>query len=277
MRAAFCAAPSSPRKTTAPESSGAAFGHRHGGWGSTLVAEPPGIELHGVSARYGAVEALRELSLFLPSGSFTAVLGPNGAGKSTLVRALTRVIALSGGRIRYGERELGEISQAELARTVAVVPQDVWVPFSYTVLEMVLMGRAPHLGMLGWEGEEDVAKARAALERLELLHLGDRPLPNLSGGERQRVLLARALAQEAPILILDEPTAHLDIAHQQRTLELMAELHREGRTVIAVLHDLNLASLYCPRLVLLHEGRLAADGPPAEVLTESRLASTALP
>jgi iron complex transport system ATP-binding protein len=236
------------------------------------VPESPAISLAGVSACYGAVEALRDLSLTFLSGSFTAVLGPNGAGKSTLVRALTRVVASSGGTIRYGKRELREISQAELARTVAVVPQDVWVPFSYTVLEMVLMGRAPHLGMLGWEGEEDLAKARAALERLELLHLEDRPLPNLSGGERQRVLLARALAQEAPILILDEPTAHLDIAHQQRTLELMAELHREGRTVIAVLHDLNLASLYCPRLVLLHEGGLAADGPPAEVLTESRLA-----
>ena len=133
------------------------------------------------------------------------------------------------------------------------------------------MGRSPHLGGLGLEGEADVAIARAALERLGLADLERRPIQTLSGGERQRVLLARVLAQDTPIVLLDEPTAHLDIAHQQSTLELMAELHGEGRTVLVVLHDLNLASLYCPRLILLNAGRLVADGTPREVLTAERL------
>jgi len=234
-------------------------------------AAPPGVEVRAVTVRYGAFEALRSLTLALTPGSFTAVLGPNGAGKSTLVRALTRLAPLASGEIRFGERPLSHIRRAELARLVAVVPQDVWVPFEYSVLEMVLMGRAAHLGGLGLEGKGDVERARAALGRLGLLPFQDRPIQTLSGGERQRVLLARALAQDSPILLLDEPTAHLDIAHQVSTLRLMAELNGEGRTVVAILHDLNLAALYAPRLALLSGGRLAADGSPEEVLTKEIL------
>jgi iron complex transport system ATP-binding protein len=231
----------------------------------------PPVSLRAVTVRYGGFTALRSLSLELPPGSFAAVLGPNGAGKSTLVRVLTGLVAPAEGEVSYGKRPLARMAPAELARLVAVVPQDVWVPFEYTVLEMVLMGRAPHLGALGLERERDVAVAREALARLDLLALADRPIQTLSGGERQRVLLARALAQETPVLLLDEPTAHLDIAHQGATLRLLAALHAEGRTVAAVLHDLNLASLYCPRLVLLAGGAVAADGAPEEVLTEERL------
>jgi iron complex transport system ATP-binding protein len=231
----------------------------------------PDLQISKLSVRYGERLALREISLDLPAGSFVAVLGPNGAGKSTLVRALTRLVAPASGEIRCAGRLLREWGTAELARTIAVAPQDVWAPFEYTVLEMVLMGRSPHLSGMGLESDADVAKARQSLARLDLSDLESRPIQTLSGGERQRVLLARVLAQDTPIVILDEPTAHLDIAHQQRTLGLMSDLNREGRTVVVVLHDLNLASLYCPRLVLLAEGRVCGDGPADEVLTEERL------
>jgi iron complex transport system ATP-binding protein len=229
------------------------------------------IQIRSLTVRYRDFTALRSLSLEFEPGSMAAVLGPNGAGKSTLARALTRLVRAAEGEIRYGDRSLERISHAELARQVAVVPQDVWVPFDYTVLEMVLMGRAPHLGALGLEGERDVSLARASLERLGLLPLQQRSFQTLSGGERQRVLLARALAQDAPVLLLDEPTAHQDIGHQRGTLDLLAALNREGRTVLAVLHDLNLASLYFPRLVLLAAGEVAADGTAETVLTEERL------
>jgi iron complex transport system ATP-binding protein len=231
----------------------------------------PDLQIRDLTVRYGERLALNEVSLDFPAGSFVAVLGPNGAGKSTLVRALTRLVTPAAGEVRCGERALRQWGTAELARTIAVAPQDVWAPFEYSVLEMVLMGRSPHLGGMGLESDADVALARRALARLELSDVDSRPIQTLSGGERQRVLLARVLAQDAPVVILDEPTAHLDIAHQQRTLELMAELNGEGRTVIVVLHDLNLASLYCPRLVLLAGGRVSGDGAPEEVLTEERL------
>lgn len=231
----------------------------------------PALQITDLSVRYGERFALREVSLDLPPGSFVAVLGPNGAGKSTLVRALTRLVKPDSGEIRCGGRLLKEWGTAELARTIAVAPQDVWAPFEYSVLEMVLMGRSPHLSGMGLESEAEVALARRSLARLKLAGLEARPIQTLSGGERQRVLLARVLAQDAPVVILDEPTAHLDIAHQQRTLALMAELNREGRTVVVVLHDLNLASLYCPRLVLLADGRIAGDGTSEEVLTQERL------
>ncbi len=221
--------------------------------------------------RYGRREALRDLSLEFPAGTFAGILGPNGAGKSTLVRALTGLLSPAVGEVLYGDRPVSRLSPAEVARRVAVVPQDVWVPFEYSVLEMALMGRAPHLGLLGLEGERDLRLARAALARLGLAELEDRPVSTLSGGERQRVLLARALAQETPVVLLDEPTAHLDIAHQVEILELLAALHREGRTVLAVLHALTLAARFCPRLVLLAGGAVAADGPPGAVLTEPRL------
>lgn len=229
--------------------------------------QPPHLSIRGLSVRYGEYTALHELSLEVPSASFLAVLGPNGAGKSTLVRALTGVVNPAGGTVLLGEDPLQRLSAEHLARTIAVVPQDLWLPFDYTVLEVVLMGRSPHLGPLGLEGPRDVAIAREALRHLDLHELEARPLRTLSGGERQRVLLARALAQDAPILLLDEPTAHLDIAHQAAALSLLSALHRDGRTVVAVLHDLNLASTCCPRLVLLRNGRLLADGAPEQVLT----------
>jgi iron complex transport system ATP-binding protein len=232
----------------------------------------PELCTRGLTVRYGERCALQEVSLEFNPGSFVAILGPNGAGKSTLVRALTRLVPPASGEVRCGGRLLKEWGTAELARTIAVAPQDVWAPFEYSVLEMVLMGRSPHLSGMGLESETDVALARNALARMGLSEVESRSIQTLSGGERQRVLLARVLAQDTPIVILDEPTAHLDIAHQQRTLELMTELNREGRTVIAVLHDLNLASLYCPRLVLLADGQVRGDGAPGEVLTEARLA-----
>jgi len=232
----------------------------------------PALRLEEVVVEYAPVRALDGLTLAVERGEWVAILGPNGAGKSTLLRVATGVVRPRSGAVFLGERSVARMTPREIARTAAVVPQEVWMPFPYTALEIVLMGRAPHLGWLGLEGEADYARGLAALARTDAAHLADRPLDTLSGGERQRVLLARAIAQEAPLLLLDEPTTHLDIAHQIHFLDLLRELHREGRTIVTILHDLNLAALYAPRLVLLAGGRLLADGSANEVLTESRLA-----
>jgi iron complex transport system ATP-binding protein len=171
-----------------------------------------------------------------------------------------------------GDREIHRLSPRERARQIAVVPQHAPAVFDFTALEVVLMGRSPHLPALGVESAHDVAVAREAMRRTGTEAFAGRSLGALSGGERQRVLLARALAQETPILLLDEPTAHLDVNFQIETLRLLRTLHAErGVTVLAVLHDLNLASLYCDRLIMLSSGRLAAEGPPNEVLTAERL------
>ena len=235
------------------------------------TSTPPRIELQDVRAGYESVRALHGVSFTAEPGEFVAVVGPNGAGKSTLVKAISGVLPVEG-QVRLGDRPLGQLSPRDLATLVSVVPQDTGVPFPYTVLEVVLMGRAPHLGALGVEGPDDLRLAREALERTGITNLEARSVTKLSGGERQRVALARALAQDTPVLLLDEPTAHLDLAHQVHALEIAGELHRQGKTVVAVLHDLNLAAWYCPRVILLAGGRVVADGAPTDVFTEDRLA-----
>ena len=211
--------------------------------------------------------AVDGVSLEVPEGACTAVLGPNGSGKSTLLRLMLGLAAPDAGAIEFGGRTIGGWTREALAREVGVVPQGEETVFPITAREMVAMGRYPHLGAWRREGEADRRAIDRAMRRCDVLEMGDRLVSTLSGGERQRVRLARALAQEPATLALDEPTAALDIAHEMAIFELLRDLGRAGQTVLVVTHNLNLAARYADRLVLLHRGRVAAAGAPAEVLT----------
>ena len=213
----------------------------------------------------GGRTVLRQVGLQAPEGSWTAVIGPNGAGKSTLLQALVGLLPHTG-RIRLAGRE--GLTGRERARTVAYAPQNPLLPEDLTVLDYTLLGRSPYIPYLGRERAADREIAERALLRLDLADFAGRRLGRMSGGERQRVVLARALAQQAPVLLLDEPTTALDLGHQQQVLELLDELRRtEGLTVLTTLHDLGTAAQYADTLVLVSGGRIAACGTPAEVLT----------
>jgi iron complex transport system ATP-binding protein len=215
---------------------------------------------------------LAGVSLEVPRGGWTTLIGPNGAGKSSLLRAVAGLIAYDGSIIVDGT-ELRSAGPRRRARLLASVPQAPLLPPDMTVGEYVLLGRTAHLGLLGRAGAADHRAAAAAAGRLDLAALADRRLDALSGGERQRAVLARAVAQDAPVLLLDEPTAALDVGRQQEVLELVGELRAErGLTVLGAMHDLTLAGQYAERLALLDGGRLVAHGRPAEVLTEERIA-----
>ena len=224
-----------------------------------------------LSAAYHGNVVLRDVSLAAPEGQVLGLIGPNGAGKTTLLRAISGALAPTGGSIRLGDADLSRLPAAERARRIAVVPQQPHLPDGFTVAEAVLMGRTPHLPRFGGESARDYEIARQAMVSTATWALADRWLGELSGGERQRVLIARALAQEPRVLLLDEATAHLDLKHQTATLDLARRLARGGLTVIAALHDLNLAALYADRLALLHAGTLLAYDTPARVLTPERL------
>ena len=227
------------------------------------------IALDSLTVVLGDRPVVDAVDLEVSEGEWLALIGPNGAGKTTLLRAIARLVPYSGS-IALDGREARELHRTELSRLVAVVPQDPSTPPWMTVAEYVLLGRTPHLGRLAKEGARDRELAARALDRLDLLGYRNRLLGTLSGGERQRVVVARALAQESPIVLLDEPTASLDIGHQQQALELLDALRAEsGLTLVAAMHDLTLAAQYADRMVLLDAGRVVADGAPREVLTEA--------
>jgi iron complex transport system ATP-binding protein len=228
------------------------------------------VEVADLHFRYRSGPGLTGVSFRVDAGTLLGVVGPNSAGKSTLLKLLSKVLAPAAGRIRYGARDLATFSRLALARQVAVVPQELTVAFPFTVAEVVLMGRYPHAPNGLWS-RQDRLVASAVLERLELGSLRDRRLDELSGGERQLVSIARALTQEPALLLLDEPTAHLDLRHQRLTLEILLQERTAGRTVILVSHDLNLAAEQCDRLLLLVGGAVQALGPPEEVMTPSNL------
>ncbi len=242
-----------------------------------MVAAPAatGLDLvvERVSTGYGARPVLREVSLSVAPGEVVGVIGPNGSGKSTLLRVITRLLPARSGRVLLGGRPVQSYGVAELARVVAVVPQGAVLPEGFTGLEVALLGRTPHLRLLQTESRRDVAIARAALARCDALHLADRRVGEMAGGERQRLLVARALAQQPRLLLLDEPTVHLDLTHQAALCALVVERCREdGLAALLVLHDLTLAAQFCDRLVLLGEGRVLAQGLPDAVLQPERLA-----
>lgn len=227
----------------------------------------PALSFERVAFAYGRTPILVGIDLAVAPGSITGVLGPNGTGKTTLVRLASAALRPASGRIALFGDDLAAMPARERARRVAVVPQETHPVFEFTVEEIVRMGRTPHLGLLGLEGPRDRRIAREAMERCEVAHVAGRSFRALSGGERQRVLLARALAQEARLLLLDEPTAFLDLKHRLAVYALLDRLHVEhGLTVVVVSHDINLAARYCDRLVMLRCGAVAADGTPAEVL-----------
>jgi iron complex transport system ATP-binding protein len=230
------------------------------------------IELSAVTVELGGRAVVDAVDVSVADGEWLALIGPNGAGKTTLLRAIARLVPFAG-EIALDGRAATDLPRAELARLVAVVPQEPSTPPWMTVAEYVLLGRTPHLGPFAKEGAHDREAAARALGRLDLLSLASRRLGTLSGGEKQRAVVARALAQEARIVLLDEPTAALDIGHQQQALELLDGLRAEsGLTLVAAMHDLTLAAQYADRMVLLDAGRVVADGSPADVLTEAAIA-----
>ena len=232
-----------------------------------MTAEPV-VRLEEVSFAYRDRSVLERVSLDVGRGERFGLLGPTGSGKSTLVRLLSRVLAPGSGRIVFAGRPLAGYSARELAQRIAVVPQETALDFPFSVLEVVLMGRAPHLGGFGFEGDRDLAAAERAMASTGIADLAGRFFHELSGGEKQRVVIARALAQEPELLLLDEPTTFLDIRHVVEIFELLSALSVErGITLIVVLHDLNLAALYLQRMAFLKHGRLHACGAPETVLT----------
>jgi iron complex transport system ATP-binding protein len=234
------------------------------------------IDVRDVAFAYHpGMPVLRGASLAVPAGAFLGIVGPNGAGKSTLLHLMSGALAPSAGTVTLDGRPLATWKRRDIARKIAVVPQSEPHAFPYRVSEIVMMGRTPWLtGLLSTETPADHAAARRAMEAVGIADLACRPTGQLSGGERQMVLVARALAQEPSILLLDEPTASLDLAHQQAIFRLLTRLNAEsGLTVVVVTHDLNLAGLYCRSVAVLHDGRIEAAGPPAEVLRPERLES----
>lgn len=231
-------------------------------------------ELQQVSLSYGGAQfALNGIDLKIERGEFVGILGPNGAGKSTLLRILGGLASPGTGTVHFEGGPLNNLSPKERARKIALVPQWTVVAFPFSVFELVLMGRHPHLGHLALESQKDLEITTQALEKTDSIQFRERSFNTLSGGEMQRVVVARAIAQESPTLLLDEPSSALDIQQQHRIYGILQSLNRAGHTVIVTTHDLNLAAQYCKRIVLLQKGKVSADGTPAAVLNESRIES----
>jgi len=228
------------------------------------------LTAENLHAGYGSSDIVKLVSCSFAPGSFTGIIGPNGSGKTTLLRAFSRVIP-SGGILELEGKAVSEYSPAELGMALGFVPQDEARPFSYTVMQVVLMARYARTSRFASLGPGDFSRCHQALADTGVAHLAGRSIRTLSGGEWQRVLIARALAQETDVLLLDEPTSHLDLAHQMEVVSLMKDLAGAGRTIIGVFHDLNLAALSCDRLIMIKEGKLVADGAPPDVLTPERI------
>ena len=235
---------------------------------------PVRLRAEGVTVGYGGSPVVRDLDLDVVDGTVTAVIGPNGCGKSTLLKALARLLPTQSGRVLLDGEPLSALPSRRVATTLGVLPQSPQAPEGLTVADLVARGRHPHQTWYRQWSSDDETVVADALARTGIADLAERPLEQLSGGQRQRAWISMVLAQGTDLLLLDEPTTYLDLAHQVDVLELVATLHREaGRTVVMVLHDLNLAARYADRLVAMDAGRIAVAGTPAEVLTEATLAA----
>ncbi len=232
----------------------------------------PLVAVEGLGYAYRQAPVLEDVHLHVGAGEVVGLLGPNGSGKSTLIKAVSGILPGYRGTVRLGGSDLHGLSRRDVARFLAVVPQEPTFTFPFSVLEVVLMGRHPHLGAFEFESRADLEAARSALARCAAGHLADRTIQELSAGERQRVVFARGLAQSPRLLLLDEPASHLDIRHQVEIYDLVRELARQqGLGILTVLHELNLAAEYCDRVYLLRNGRVALDGPTAQVFTYQNL------
>ncbi|MCS7206443.1 MAG: ABC transporter ATP-binding protein [Dehalococcoidia bacterium] len=236
-----------------------------------MAINAPALEVQGVSVQVQARLLLEEVSLRAGRGEFIGLVGPNGAGKTTLLRTILGILRAQKGAIVLDGQALSSLSPREVARRVGYLPQGIPDTFSFTALEVVLMGRYPHLGPFQVEGERDRQIALEAMRQTETEAFAQRAVTTLSGGERQRVFLARALAQQAPLLLLDEPIANLDIQHQVKVMGMVRAMAEHGLTAIAAVHNLELAAAYCHRLVVLQRGRVVADGCPQHILTPDLL------
>ena len=231
------------------------------------------LQFEAVALKLGGRRILEGVDLEVPAGAVVVLAGRNGAGKTTLLRLASRVLRPDAGQVRVGGVAVEDFSRRALAKEIAVVPQEATLSFPFSAIEVVLMGRSPHLGALGFETRADVELAHQMMARVGVEQFADRSILELSGGERQLVLIARALTQEPKVLLLDEPTAHLDLAHRVAVLDLVRDFAREGRSALVVSHDLSLSARACDRLALLADGKVLASGPPLEVLTPANLHS----
>ena len=229
------------------------------------------IRVSDVTITYDGIVALNRLSLDIVEGQFVGLIGPNGCGKSTLIRAMSGILSPDEGEVELENSPLASMSRKQVARTVAVVPQESHFFLDFSCLDIVLMGRNPYLRRFQSETEEDYRVAMDAMEVTDTAHLKDRGVNEVSGGEKQRVIMARALAQKPKLLLLDEPTAHLDIDHEVEVFDLLKRLNREGLTILVVSHDVNVAAEYCERIVLMVDGKIAAEGVPEDVITYEKL------
>jgi iron complex transport system ATP-binding protein len=230
------------------------------------------LEVNQISLGYNQVQVVNQVSFQLQPGELVGLIGPNGCGKTSIIKALSRILTIRSGEIWLDGRALKTISHHELAKVIGVVPQNPNLPETFTVTEVVLLGRNPHLGWLRSESAQDLEIVWQAMVKTGVAELADRQIGELSGGERQRVTIARVLAQQPQAILLDEPTANLDIAHQIEVLNLMRSLCREKKmAVLIALHDLNMAAQYCDRLILLKNGRLFAQGLAAQVITSENI------
>ncbi len=226
------------------------------------------LRINNIACRYDAANVLENIDFSAKGGDFIGVVGPNASGKSTLLKSISKVLKPHTGVVLLNERDVHTLKSAEIAKNLAVVPQESVISFAFTALEVVLMGRTPHLNRFEMESTQDLIIAQKSMELTNTWYLAERPIDTLSGGEKQRIIIARALTQEPRVLLLDEPTDHLDINHQIEILDLIKRLSKEKEmVVIGVFHDLNIVSQYCDRLILLHKGRIFAAGGAGDVLT----------
>jgi iron complex transport system ATP-binding protein len=232
------------------------------------------LNVDGVECRYGSVKVLDDVSLSVKGGDFVGVLGPNGSGKTTLLKSISRILKPHKGTILLNEADIYSLKSTDVAKQLAVVPQDTSIGFNFAALDIVLMGRNPHMKRFQMESEADMAIARKVMKLTNIWHLAERPINELSGGEKQRVIIARALAQEPKILLLDEPLTHLDIVNQLEIMDLVKDLCvKENLVVLAVFHDFNLAARYCTSAVMLKKGKVFSAGSLTDVMTSENIKS----
>jgi iron complex transport system ATP-binding protein len=238
---------------------------------STTETAASRLSAQAISLSYDRTEIVRDLSVAVPDGGFTVIIGPNACGKSTLLRGLSRLLAPSRGRVVLDGQAIGSYPAKEVARRLGLLPQSATAPDGITVADLVARGRYPHQNLMRQWSDADEQAVQHALEATGTALLAARPVDALSGGQRQRVWVAMVLAQETDLLLLDEPTTFLDVAHQVELLELFAHLNAQGRTLVAVLHDLNHAARYATHIIAMRDGRIVAEGPPYEVITSERV------